>query len=100
MARVFVEKAMQVSGASPYELIQMASKRGREISKGSKPLSDRRIPYEKSAVTALREIEEGLYTKDHFEGKIKSAEELAKEAQEKEELEDEYQFTQSERNPE
>jgi hypothetical protein len=63
-------------------------------------LSERQHKDEKSAVTALREIEEGLYTRDHFDGKIKNAEQLAKEAQEKEELEDEHQFTQSERTPE
>tara|TARA_E500000178_G_scaffold286085_1_gene287779 strand:+ start:3276 stop:3569 length:294 start_codon:yes stop_codon:yes gene_type:complete len=96
MARVFVEEALKKTGNSPYELIQMAAKRGREISKGSQPLSPKRNKDEKSAVTALREIEEGLYTKDHFDGKIKSAEQIAKEAQEKEEAE-EYanQFTQS-----
>ena len=97
MARVFVEEAIKNSGESPYDLIQMAAKRGREISKGSQPLSPKKHPNEKSAVTALREIEEGLYTRDHFEGRIKSAEQLAEEAKEKEEAE-EYanQFTQSE----
>ena len=89
MARVFVEEAIKNSGNSPYDLIQMAAKRGREISKGSQPLSPRKHPDEKSAVTALREIEEGLYTKDHFDGKIKSAEQLAEEAKQKEES-DEY----------
>jgi DNA-directed RNA polymerase subunit omega len=100
MARVFVEKALEITGESPYDLILMASKRGREISQGSRPLSERQHKDEKSAVTALREIEEGLYTRDHFDGKIKNAEQLAKEAQEKEELDDEHQFTQSERTPE
>ena len=98
MARVFVEEAIKITGGSPYELIQMAAKRGREISKGSKPLSDRRIAHEKSAVTALREIEEGLYTRDHYTGKIKSAEQIAEEqAKQKAETED-YgnQSTQSE----
>ena len=97
MARVFVEEALSKTGNSPYELRQMAAKRGREISQGSQPLSPRRVKDEKSAVTALREIEEGLYTKDHFTGKIKSAEQLAEEAKQKEEAE-EYanQSTQSE----
>ena len=97
MARVFVEEAIKNSGESPYDLIQMAAKRGREISKGSQPLSPRKHPNEKSAVTALREIEEGLYTRDHFEGKIKSAEQLAEEAKQKEEAQEhEYQSTQGE----
>jgi len=75
----------------------MAAKRGREITKGSQPLSPKRYNTEKPAVTALREIEEGLYTKDHFTGKIKSDLELAQEAKQKEEA-DEYadKFTQSE----
>jgi len=97
MARVFVEEAIKKTGNSPYELIQMAAKRGREISKGSKPLVEVKAKDEKSAVTALREIEEGLYTKDHFDGKIKSAEQLAEEAKQKEEAQEyEYQPTQSE----
>ena len=97
MARVFVEEALKNTGESPYDLIQMAAKRGREISKGSQPLSPRKNPNEKSAVTALREIEEGLYTRDHFEGRIKSAEQLAEEAKQKEEAQEyEYQPTQGE----
>ena len=38
---------------------------------------------------ALQEIEEGLYTDEHYQGNIKSAEQLAEEAKQKEEL-DEY----------
>ena len=87
MARVFVEKAIEVSGKSPYDLIQMAAKRGREISKGSKPLVESES--RKSSVLALQEIEEGLYTDEHYQGKIKSAEQLAEEAKQNEEL-DEY----------
>jgi DNA-directed RNA polymerase subunit omega len=87
MARVFVEKAIEVSGKSPYDLIQMAAKRGREISKGSKPLVESES--RKSSVLALQEIEEGLYTDEHYQGKIKSAEQLAEETKQKEES-DEY----------
>lgn len=98
MARVFVEEAIRKTGNSPYELIQMAAKRGREISQGGQPTSPRKHKDEKSAVTALREIEEGLYTKDHFEGKIKSAEQIAEEEKQKAEEAEEYanQSTQSE----
>ena len=98
MARVFVEEAIRKTGNSPYDLIQMAAKRGREISQGSQPTSPRKHKDEKSAVTALREIEEGLYTKDHFEGKIKSAEQIAEEEKQKAEEAEEYanQSTQSE----
>ena len=88
MARVFVQEALKATGESPYDLIQMAAKRGREISKGSKPLVDVQNKDEKSAVTALREIEAGLYTRDHFEGKIKSAEQIAEEAKQQEEAEE------------
>lgn len=97
MARVFVQEALIKTGESPYDLIQMAAQRGREISKGSRPLVEVKDRAEKSAVTALREIEAGLYTRDHFEGRIKSAEQLAEEAKQKEEAE-EYanQSTQSE----
>jgi DNA-directed RNA polymerase omega subunit len=93
MARVFVEEAIKNSGESPYDLIQMAAKRGREITKGSKPLVN--SDHTSSAVIALQEIEEGLYTRDHYEGKIKSAEQLAEEAKQKE---DQYanQFTEGE----
>ena len=98
MARVFVEEAIRKTGNSPYELIQMAAKRGREISQGGQPTSPRKHKDEKSAVTALREIEEGLYTKDHFGGKIKSAEQIAEEEKQKAEEAEEYanQSTQSE----
>ena len=98
MARVFVEEAIRITGNSPYNLIQMAAKRGREISQGSQPLSPKRHKDEESEVTALREIEEGLYTKDHFEGKIKSAEQIAEEEKQKAEEAEEYanQSTQSE----
>ena len=98
MARVFVEKAIKIADNNPYILIEMAAKRGREISQGGQPLSPKRHKDEKSAVTALREIEEGLYTKDHFEGKIKSAEQIAEEEKQKAEEAEEYanQSTQSE----
>ena len=97
MVRVFVEEAIKNSGESPYDLIMMAAKRGREISNGSKPLVEVKDKDEKSAVTALREIEEGLYTRDHYEGKIKSAEQLAEEAKQQEEA-NKYadQFTEGE----
>jgi len=97
MARVFVEEALKKVDGGQHELIVMAAKRAREITKGSRPLVKVTNPHEKATVTALREIEEGLYTKDHFEGKIKSAEQIAEEeAKQKEEAEYEYQFTQSE----
>jgi DNA-directed RNA polymerase subunit omega len=90
LARVFVEKAIKLTGEGQFDLIHMAAKRAREIQNGSTPLvqSDSKAP----TVLALQEIEEGLYTRDHFEGNIKSKEELAKEKQETETL-NEYQST-------
>ena len=91
MARVFVEEAIKKSGVGQHELIVMAAKRAREIQNGSAPLV--KSESKKPTVLALQEIEEGLYTKDHFDGVIKSAEEQAKE---KQEADDEYQLTQGE----
>ena len=95
MARVFVEEAIKKSGVGQHELIVMAAKRAREIQQGSAPLV--KSESKKPTVLALQEIEEGLYTKDHFDGVIKSAEQLAEEAKQQEEV-NKYadQFTQGE----
>ena len=96
MARVFLEKALEVTGLGQFELVNMAAKRAREIDRGSAPLVPRKYKQEKSVVTALREIEEGLYTIEHWEGKIKSAEEQALIDKQKEEEEYANQFTKGE----
>jgi len=73
----------------------MAAKRAREIQQGSAPLV--KSESKKPTVLALQEIEEGLYTKDHFDGVIKSAEQIAEEAKQQEEA-NKYadQFTEGE----
>jgi|TARA_B100001094_G_scaffold40088_1_gene34673 DNA-directed RNA polymerase subunit omega len=95
MARVFVEKALEVSEASPFDLILMAAKRGRQLSKGAKPEVD--SPAVKPGVIALHEIEEGKYTQDHFHGVEQTQYELDQQSQEDD---DEYQSEESERSPE
>ena len=95
MARVFIEEALKKSGVGQHELITMAAKRAREIQNGSAPLV--KSESKKPTVLALQEIEEGLYTKEHFDGTIKSAEQIAQEqAKQQEEAEYEYQPTKGE----
>jgi DNA-directed RNA polymerase omega subunit len=71
---------------SQHLLVLMASKRAREIQQGSKPV----VEYQKGQKTttiAIKEIALGFYTEDHYNGKIKSAEDelMAKRFQEEEE---------------
>lgn len=96
MARVFVEKAIEVSEASPFELVLMATKRGRQLSKGAKPEVDSTAV--KPGVIALHEIEEKKYTRDHFHGVEKTQYEL--DQINSQEDDDEHQSEESERSPE
>jgi len=96
MARVFVEKAIEVSEASPFELVLMAAKRGRQLTKGAKPEVD--SPAVKSGTIALHEIEEGKYTRDHFHGVQQTQYEL--DQINSQEDDDEHQSKESERSPE
>lgn len=63
MARITVEKAVEMIG-SRFELVLVASQRARELKRGSPPKVDN--PGHAYTVTALREIEEGQYTKEDF----------------------------------
>jgi len=93
MARVFVEKALNVTGLGQFELIQMASKRARELSAGAKPMV---VPKnESNGAIALQEIEEGKYTLEHFEGTAKTDFQLEQEELLNKELNDEFESTQS-----
>lgn len=96
------QDAANAVGGNQYLLIRMATQRAREISRGSKPMIDP-VKYGHIAPIsiALEEIQQKLYTEAHFNGETKTAEqiELEKSQQEKEQY-GEYQFTQSERNPE
>ena len=97
MARVFVEKALEVSEVSPFELVLMATKRARQLSKGAKPEVD--SPAVKTGTIALHEIEEKKYTKEHFLGVTKTQFEIDQEIN-LEENDDEHQSEESERSPE
>jgi DNA-directed RNA polymerase subunit omega len=63
MARITVEKAVEMIG-SRFELVLVASQRARELKRGSAPKVDN--PGHAYTVTALREIEEGKYTKQDY----------------------------------
>jgi DNA-directed RNA polymerase omega subunit len=62
MARITSQKAAQAIG-NQFDLVLVASERAREIKRGSLP----KIKSDNSEiVTALKEIEEGLYTKQDY----------------------------------
>lgn len=64
MARITSQKAKEMIGGDQFLLILMAAQRAREIAHGSLPkIKSTNGP----AVTALKEIEEGLYTKEDFD---------------------------------
>lgn len=67
MARISAEKAVEMIG-SRFDLVLVASQRARELKNGSAPRTDN--PGYSHAVTALREIEEGKYTKQDYLNKI------------------------------
>lgn len=63
MARITSEKATQMIG-NKFDLVLVAAHRAREISLGIKSnLGDKNGP----VVTALKEIEQGRYTKNDFD---------------------------------
>ncbi len=71
MARISAEKAVEMIG-SRFDLVIVASQRARELKNGSpQRVSGTDASY---AVTALREIEEGKYTKDEYISKLKKKE--------------------------
>tara|TARA_R110000868_G_scaffold250968_1_gene507713 strand:+ start:825 stop:1034 length:210 start_codon:yes stop_codon:yes gene_type:complete len=59
------EVAIDVCGGDQYLMIRMASQRTREILQGSEPRVVA-IEDEKAASTAIREIEQGVYTVEDF----------------------------------
>ncbi len=86
MARVFVEEALNRTGVGQFMLIQMAAKRAKELTNGALPMVEVK-PGTKKSVIALKEIEEGYYTEDHFMGKLKTQFQLDQEQKLKEEEE-------------
>ena len=61
MARITVEDSLQ-NVSNLFELVLVAAKRARRIANGAEPLVDREN--DKPTVIALREIAEGLVTRD------------------------------------
>lgn len=68
MARYTSQKASEMFGGNRFDLVLGASQRAREIKNGSLP----RVPGKDATavVTALREIEEGKYTRKEWLDKI------------------------------
>jgi DNA-directed RNA polymerase subunit omega len=67
MARISAEKAVEIIG-SRFDLVLVAAQRARELKNGSIPMTDN--PGQSVTVTALREIEEGKYTKEDYLKKL------------------------------
>jgi DNA-directed RNA polymerase omega subunit len=66
MARITSQKAAQMIG-SQFDLVLVASQRARELRNGSPP----RIEVKNGAcITAIQEIEQGLYTKEEYLEKL------------------------------
>jgi DNA-directed RNA polymerase omega subunit len=67
MARITSQKAAQVYGGL-FDLVLGASQRARELTRGAKPkIKTSNGP----VVTAIKEIEEGLYTKKDYTDSLK-----------------------------
>jgi DNA-directed RNA polymerase omega subunit len=66
MARITSQRAVEASGGNRYLLVLMASQRTKELINGSQPKVE--VKGNSKAIIALKEIEQGLYTrKDYFE---------------------------------
>jgi DNA-directed RNA polymerase omega subunit len=66
MARITSQQAVEASGGNRYLLVLMASQRTKELINGSRPKIETRG--ESKAIIALKEIEQGVYTrKEYFE---------------------------------
>ena len=66
MARITSQKAAKMIG-SQFDLILVAAQRARELSGGSTPKVDSKNG---PCITALKEIEQGLYTKQDYLDKL------------------------------
>ena len=67
MARITSQRAVEKLGGNQFDLILVAAQRAREISNGSSPKVDSKNG---PCITALREIEQGLYTKQDYLDKL------------------------------
>ena len=61
MARITVEDCLEKI-ENPFELVLVAAKRARRVANGAEPMVD--LENDKPTVVSLREIAEGLVTKD------------------------------------
>lgn len=60
MARIVVEDALNVFGGNVFELVNIVSKRARQLASGAKRAYDQKGKGNKPVVSALREISYGL----------------------------------------
>lgn len=67
MARISSEEAVAQIG-NRFDLILVASQRARELKNGAKPMVEGKDA--STTITALREIEKGLYTKKDYLEKL------------------------------
>ena len=67
MARITSQRAVEKLGGNQFDLILVAAQRAREISNGSSPKVDSKNG---PCITALREIEAGLHTKQDYLDKL------------------------------
>jgi DNA-directed RNA polymerase omega subunit len=65
MARITSQRAVTASGGNRYMLVLMAAQRTKELINGSKPRIENAHRHSKGIV-ALKEIEQGLYTRKEF----------------------------------
>lgn len=68
MARITSQQAAKKIGGQ-FELVLVAAQRARELKSGSRPMIDSKND---SCVTALKEIEMGLYTKQDYMNSLKN----------------------------
>jgi DNA-directed RNA polymerase omega subunit len=68
MARITSQQAAKQVGGQ-FELVLVAAQRARELRSGSRPLIDTKND---SCVTALKEIEMGLYTRQDYIDSLKN----------------------------
>lgn len=65
MARISSQAAVEASGGNRYMLVLMATQRTRELLNGSRPRIEKTNNHSKGII-ALKEIEQGLYTRKEF----------------------------------
>lgn len=67
MARITSQRAVEMIG-NQYDMILIAAARARQLAKGGQPMTNCENG---NIVTALREIEQGLITREHLFGSKK-----------------------------